>query len=235
MNINHLISEPQPPLNLQATSISTTIATITWSTPPTRATPWGTVFNYEIILTEHRFGLPMLTANTVVESFTFVGLEEFNNYSVVVAAENRIGRSDFSTRFYFLTLQAGKQNKNDLKTTIIIHFSLDSFSTNCCSSESQCCASDSYTYLHDVVTTTTNSYQWNHRSLRNKSDRSVHWKSVQSPLRKCKYSPWTTSSLLCLLMPDSCIHCRLGSIWTTILSSSRRSTLVQIPIHLYLT
>lgn len=107
----NLISAPQPPFDLQVINVSSTTATITWNTPtPTQVTPWGAVFNYEVALTEHRFGLPLETENTAVESFTFTGLEEFDNYSVVVAAENQIGRSDFSTRLYFSTRQAGMHN-----------------------------------------------------------------------------------------------------------------------------
>ena len=35
--------------------------------------------------------------NTFDESFTFAALKEFNNYSVVVLAENEVGHGDFST------------------------------------------------------------------------------------------------------------------------------------------
>ena len=70
-------------------------------------TPWGIVFNYEIILTEYAFGLPNFVANTTTESYTFTTLEEFNNYTVVVAAENTVGLGDFSITFNFSTPQAG--------------------------------------------------------------------------------------------------------------------------------
>ena len=104
----NIISEPQPPFDLQASNILPTAATITWSTaPPNRVTPWGIVINYELILTEYAFGLPALTANTTVESFTFIDIEEFNNYSVVIAAENQVGLGDFSIVLNFSTPQAG--------------------------------------------------------------------------------------------------------------------------------
>ena len=103
-----LFVESQPPFNLQSSNILPTSAVITWSTPPpNRVTPWGVVFNYELILTEYAFGLPALTANTSVELYTYTGLEEFNNYSVVVAAENRVGLGDFSITLNFSTPQAG--------------------------------------------------------------------------------------------------------------------------------
>ena len=106
-----LITEPLSPFDLQATDVLPTTATITWSTPPpNRLTPWAIVFNYEIVLTEHGFGLPVITTNSSVESVTFAGLEEFDNYSLVVAAENKIGRGDFSITFNFSTPQAGKRN-----------------------------------------------------------------------------------------------------------------------------
>ena len=70
-------------------------------------TPWGIVFNYEIFLTENTFGLPNLVVNTGTESYTFTALEEFNNYTVTVAAENTVGLGDFSVMFTFSTPQAG--------------------------------------------------------------------------------------------------------------------------------
>ena len=107
----NLISEPQPPFDLQANNIRPTAATITWSTaPPNRDTPWGVVINYELILTEYAFGLAALTANSTVESFTFSKLEEFNNYSVIIAAENQVGLGDFSIILNFSTPQAGRQH-----------------------------------------------------------------------------------------------------------------------------
>ena len=113
-NILHLviniISEPQPPFDLQANNILPTAATITWSTaPPNRVTPWGVVINYELILTEYAFGLPALTVNTTVESLTFIDIEEFNNYSVIIAAENQVGLGDFSIVLNFSTPQAGTE------------------------------------------------------------------------------------------------------------------------------
>ena len=86
-----------------------TAATITWNTAlPNRITPWGIVFKYELILIEYAFGLPPLTTNTTVESFTFTELEEFNNYSVKVAAENQVGLGDYSIMLNFSTPQAGR-------------------------------------------------------------------------------------------------------------------------------
>ena len=105
----YLTLEPQPPTNLQVGNILPTAASITWSiSSPDRTTPWSVVFNYKIIVTEFTFGLPNFVANTSSQSYTFTTLEEFSNYTVVVAAENTIGISTFSTRFNFSTPQAGK-------------------------------------------------------------------------------------------------------------------------------
>ena len=43
-----------------------------------------------------------------MESFTFTELEEFNNYSVIVAAQNEIGLGNYSITLNFSTPQAGK-------------------------------------------------------------------------------------------------------------------------------
>ena len=59
-------------------------------------------------MTEYAFGLAALTANSTVESFTFSKLEEFNNYSVIIAAENQVGLGDFSIILNFSTPQAGR-------------------------------------------------------------------------------------------------------------------------------
>lgn len=111
----NLISEPLPPFDLQANNILPTAATIVWSTaPPNRVTPWGVVINYELILTEYAFGLPPLTANSTVESFMFTELEEFNNYSVIIAAENQVGLGDYSIVLNFSTPQARKQSVTEI-------------------------------------------------------------------------------------------------------------------------
>lgn len=110
-----LFIEPRPPTDLQASNVLPTTATIIWQTPPpNRMTPWGIVINYEIILTEYAFGLANFVANTTAQSYTFTSLEEFNNYTVVVAAENTVGRGGYSVQFNFSTPQAGIHNSTDL-------------------------------------------------------------------------------------------------------------------------
>lgn len=104
----NIILESRPPFDLRASTVSPTAATITWSTPPpNRVTPWAIVYNYELVLSEYAFGLPILTVNSTIESFTFSELQEFNNYSVIIAAENQVGLSNFSIIFNFSTPQAG--------------------------------------------------------------------------------------------------------------------------------
>lgn len=106
--MNIIFTEPHPPTDLQASNVLPKSVTITWQTPPpNRMTPWGIVINYEIILSEYAFGLANFVANTTAQSYTFTSLEEFNNYSVVVAAENTVGIGDFSVQFNFTTPQAG--------------------------------------------------------------------------------------------------------------------------------
>jgi hypothetical protein len=84
-------------------------------------TPWGIVISYEIILTEYAFGLANFVANTTAQSYTFTSLEEFNNYTVVVAAENTVGRGGYSIQFSFSTPQAGTTLQNiECKTAITI-------------------------------------------------------------------------------------------------------------------
>ena len=85
-----------------------TEVTLTWRTPPpNQMTPWGVVFNYEIVLVEYAFGLPNITKYTNNESYTFSALEEFNNYTAMIAAENAIGIGEFSLMLNFSTPQAG--------------------------------------------------------------------------------------------------------------------------------
>lgn len=89
------------------TSVSPTEVTLVWQTPaPNQMTPWGVVFNYKIVLFEYAFGLSNMTLYTSNESYTFP-LEEFNNYSVKIAAENTVGIGEFSSVFNFSTPQAG--------------------------------------------------------------------------------------------------------------------------------
>ena len=85
-------------------------------------TPWGTVINYEIVLTEYAFRLPNFVANTTIQSYTFTSLEEFNNYTVVVAAENTVGIGEYSVQFNFSTPQAGMTVQTiSLNTKYIIY------------------------------------------------------------------------------------------------------------------
>ena len=100
--------ESLPPYDLRANNILPKSAIVSWSTPPpNRVTPWGVVFNYQLILTEYAFGLPAVTANSTVELYAFTGLEEFNNYSVIIAAENQVGLGNYSFTLNFSTPQAG--------------------------------------------------------------------------------------------------------------------------------
>ena len=103
-----LYVESEPPFDLEVTSVSPIEVTLVWQTPPpNQITPWGVVFNYEIIILEYSFGLPNMTLYTSNESYTFSPLEEFNNYTVKIAAENSIGIGGFSSVFNFSTPQAG--------------------------------------------------------------------------------------------------------------------------------
>lgn len=103
-----MFTEPRPPTNLQASNVLPTAATVAWQTPPpNRMTPWAIVISYQCILAEYAFGLANVIANTTTQSYTFTSLEEFNNYTVIVAAENTVGRGGFSLQFNFSTPQAG--------------------------------------------------------------------------------------------------------------------------------
>lgn len=109
-----LYVESEPPFDLKLTSVSPTEVTLIWQTPPpNQMTPWGVVFSYEIILFEYALGLPNMTLYTSNKSYTLFPLEEFNNYTVRVAAENAIGTGEFSPMFNFSTPQAGMSSTPD--------------------------------------------------------------------------------------------------------------------------
>lgn len=101
---------PDPPYGLQLLSISSTSANTTWEAPfPYVNTPISDIEYFELILHESMLDWPTISANTMMLSHVFTGLEEFVNYTCVVAAINRVGKGKFSSPFSFTTLQAGKE------------------------------------------------------------------------------------------------------------------------------
>lgn len=194
-----IFTEPRPPTDLQASNILPTTATITWQTPPpNRMTPWGIVINYEIILTEYAFGLANFVANTTAQSYTLTSLEEFNNYTVVVAAENTVGRGGYSVRFNFSTPQAGMSAQKFL-TDCCFYFNMfcSSYSP---SSQPHCQSGGCHTHsgYAELATTCSYPHQWHYQPLCCEGERGLHWESVHTQGRRSHHSSWTTASILYL-------------------------------------
>lgn len=63
-----------------------------------------------MIIEDRGFNTNNVFINTTLTTYTFTDLEEFNNYSCIVAAATSVGVGPYSTPIEFTTLQDGKQN-----------------------------------------------------------------------------------------------------------------------------
>ena len=98
---------PEPPLSLQATSITATTATITW-TPPTFDANNRIAF-YNLTVSEEQFGLPEInvTSTGVTYRYMFTGLEEYVNYTCDIISVGVFGTYSRPSSLMFTTDEAG--------------------------------------------------------------------------------------------------------------------------------
>ena len=108
--LKHILSHaalpvPAPPTNLQVTFINSTSVTISWQAPP--PDPTVTVASYRLVVSEDQFGLNDSVASSTTTSYTFTGLEEYNNYTCSVVAVSTYGGVSNETVISFTTSQGG--------------------------------------------------------------------------------------------------------------------------------
>ena len=81
--------------------------TISWQAPP--PDPTVTIASYRLVVSETQFGLNNSVASSTTTSYTFTGLEEYNNYTCSVVAVSTHGGVSNETVISFTTSQGGIQ------------------------------------------------------------------------------------------------------------------------------
>jgi len=96
-------SEPHaPPTSITVEVDGSTQVTISWLPPPIEDQN-GPIMNYNIIVSDLNFGLDDINVNTSNTSYTVTNLEEYNNYSFIVAAATEAGVGPYSSPIKFTT------------------------------------------------------------------------------------------------------------------------------------
>jgi len=62
---------------------------------------------YEIVALQFQFDIPDIRVNTTFTSHTLTNLEEYNEYTVMIAAATQVGVGPFSSPVNFTTLEDG--------------------------------------------------------------------------------------------------------------------------------
>ena len=100
-------SDPHaPPQNVQILATTSTTATISWLPPPDEHQN-GRIVYYILIITDLGFGTSDVVLNSTAMSAMATNLQEFNNYSCIVAAATTVGLGPYSLPIKFTTLQDG--------------------------------------------------------------------------------------------------------------------------------
>ena len=94
-----------PPTNLRVALINSTSVTISWQAPPPVSTV--TIASYRLVVSETQFGLNNSVASSTTTSYTFTGLEEYNNYTCSVVAVSTYDVISTETAISFTTPQGG--------------------------------------------------------------------------------------------------------------------------------
>ena len=91
---------------MQTLATSSTTATVGWLPPPDEHQN-GQIVYYMLIITDLGFGSNDVLLNSTAMNATATNLQEFNNYSCIVAAATTVGLGPYSLPIIFTTLQDG--------------------------------------------------------------------------------------------------------------------------------
>ena len=91
---------------MQTLGTTSTTATISWLPPPDEHQN-GQIEYYMLIITDLGFGSNDVVLNSTMKTATATNLQEFNNYSCIVAAATTVGLGPYSLPIMFTTLQDG--------------------------------------------------------------------------------------------------------------------------------
>ncbi len=95
-----------PPIDIQLSGIGAQSVIVTWQ-PPVPQDRNGVIIYYQLIFSQSQFEIIDLVINATGLSYTERSLEEYNNYTVVIAAATRVGLGAFSPPMTFTTLESG--------------------------------------------------------------------------------------------------------------------------------
>ena len=96
-----------PPLAVQSSGVGKRTATISWQ-PPIFEDQNGPIKFYQLIFSQTSFDVADIIINTTNTSYTETNLEEYNEYTFMVAAATRIGLGPFSAPMSLMTLPSGQ-------------------------------------------------------------------------------------------------------------------------------
>ena len=100
---------PLAPSNIQLLAVDKTTATLMWTAPtPNIESPLSPIISYQLILSTQQYGLSDREVTVTTNFHKFVDIEEFTEYTCVVAATNGVGQGQFSSPFMFTTIQSGR-------------------------------------------------------------------------------------------------------------------------------
>ncbi len=101
-------SEPHsPPTDVTYTDVGTRTVTISWN-PPVFEDQNGVILYYQLIILQSQFDIDNFIINTSSLIYSGTDLEEYNDYTFMVAAATGVGLGPFSTPQSFMTLEAGR-------------------------------------------------------------------------------------------------------------------------------
>lgn len=98
--------KPMPPSNLQVSQLRSKSAKVSWRAPAPQTN--NRVTGYKLTLSEQKFGLPDLSVSVAPSrlSYTFSGLEEFDNYEVEIKSVSEHNFESTPASVSFTTMQA---------------------------------------------------------------------------------------------------------------------------------
>ena len=100
---------PLAPSNIQLLAVDKTTATLMWTAPtPNINSPLSPIKSYQLVLSTLQYGLSDRTVTVTTNFHKFVDIEEFTEYTCVLAATNGVGQGQFSSPFAFTTTQSGR-------------------------------------------------------------------------------------------------------------------------------
>ena len=112
---------PRPPTNLQVSQLTSRSATISWRAPAAQTN--NRVTGYKLTLDELKFSIEDVSVSLPSSrlSYTFSGLEEFDNYEVEIKSVSEYNFESSVASVSFRTKEAGGRSQCSLCSCVHLH------------------------------------------------------------------------------------------------------------------